>query len=91
MGKNFYRWSREKIRIENNKEILPIFHEQEIWWCSIGINIGDEEDGKNTFYERPVLVVRKFSNKLAWVVPLTTKLRDGVFGEVKNKIVRFLM
>jgi hypothetical protein len=37
-------------------------HEREIWWCSMGVNIGDEEDGKNELFERPVLILRKFNN-----------------------------
>ncbi len=55
----------------------PIFKEREVWWCSIGANIGDEEDGKNEFFSRPVLVVRKFNKKIFWGVPLSTQIKDN--------------
>jgi mRNA interferase MazF len=55
------------------------FSETEIWWTSIGLNIGDEEDGKNEKYERPVLVIKKFSGKLFVGVPLSTKVKIGKF------------
>ncbi len=39
-------------------------------WCSIGINVGDEEDGKNELYERPVLVIKKFNASAANMIIL---------------------
>lgn len=77
--KNFNKWNQEKIKIENvGCNILP-FHEREIWWCSVGLNIGDEQDGKNELFERPVLVFKKFNNKIAWVLPMSTKLKHGIY------------
>src|SRR3977135_3027575 len=37
----------------------PTFQEREIWWRSVGVNVGHEMDGKNQFYNLPVLIVRK--------------------------------
>jgi len=48
---------------------------REIWWCSVGVNIGHEMDGKNQFYNRPVLIVRKFN----FGVPLTTKIKQNPY------------
>ncbi len=42
----------------------PTFQEREIWWCSIGINVGFEIDGKNDKYLRPVLIFRKFNKNI---------------------------
>ncbi len=78
MQKNFDEWNVEKKQIHFSKP-SPIFHEKEIWWCAIGINIGYEEDGKNRLFERPVLVVKKFNKHVAWVVPVTTKAHFDVF------------
>ena len=58
---------------------MPTIRQRDIWWCSIGVNIGVEQDGKNTLYERPVLVVRKFNNRHFIGVPLTTQLKDFPF------------
>lgn len=79
MAKDFDSWNGEKKNLESTgRDTLP-FHEREIWWSSIGINLGDEQDGKNELYERPVLVVKKFNNKIAWVLPMTTKSRSGIY------------
>jgi mRNA-degrading endonuclease toxin of MazEF toxin-antitoxin module len=74
--KNFDKWNKSKKIIENrNNNHLSSFRERDVWWCSIGINIGSEEDGKNEFFERPVLVLRKFNNRMSWVIPMSTKMR----------------
>ena len=41
--------------------------------------MGDEQDGKNELFERPVLVFKKFNSKIAWVLPMSTKQRTGVY------------
>ena len=46
-----------------------------MWWCSLGVNVGHEENGKNSIFNRPVLVVKKFSHRLFWGIPLTTKVK----------------
>jgi len=45
----------------------------------LGLNIGDEEDGKNNLYERPVLVLKKFNRRIFLGVPLTTKVKDNKY------------
>ena len=79
MVKNFREWSKIKIGLEKIDLNKIEFSETEIWWTSIGINLGDEEDGKNEKYERPVLVLKKFSNKLFIGLPLSTKVKEGKF------------
>ena len=41
MDKDFDSWNKEKKEINSHDELV-LFHEREIWWCSIGINVGDE-------------------------------------------------
>lgn len=76
MHKNFDGWNQQKKALQKGFEFLSI-HEREIWWCSLGLNLGDEEDGKNFFFERPVLVLKKFNNRIAWILPLTSKPKSG--------------
>ena len=38
----------------------------------MGVNVGHAMDGKNQFYHRPVLIVRKFNPHLFFGVPLTS-------------------
>lgn len=81
-SRNFDDWNKEKKRLEDFGFSNFVFHEREIWWCSIGINLGDEQDGKNQLHERPVLVFRKFNNKIAWVLPMSTKQKEGIYYHV---------
>ena len=79
MPKDFDEWNKEKQNLENiGPDELP-FHERDIWWCSIGVNLGDEQDGKNELFERPVLVLRKFNRRIAWVLPMSTKAKEGIY------------
>lgn len=77
MAKDFTKWHKLKIKLEEKKRIY-FFHEREIWWCSIGVNLGYEEDGKNEYCERPVLILRKFSKDYFWGLPLTSKKKKGI-------------
>ena len=70
MEKDFDAWNERKKQI-NETDTEKLFHEREIWWCSFGVNIGYEEDGKNDLYERPALILKKFNRDVLWVLPLT--------------------
>lgn len=59
----------KKGELENPK---PMFRERDIWWCSIGENLWYEQDGKHENYERPVLILKKFSQDMFLWVPLTS-------------------
>jgi mRNA interferase MazF len=78
MEKDFDGWSREKKRVHERKD-GKFFHEREIWWCSLGVNVGYEEDGKNEQYERPILVVKKFNRDVLWALPLTRTTKDNQY------------
>jgi mRNA-degrading endonuclease toxin of MazEF toxin-antitoxin module len=59
------------------KEKSILFREREIWWCSIGINIGDEQNGKNESFNRPVLILRKITKTSFVGLPMTSKNKIG--------------
>ena len=68
--KKFNQWNKIKQKLHKaNKQIY--FRKKEIWWCSLGINIGYEQDGKNNNFERPVLIIKKFNKNVLWILPLT--------------------
>ncbi len=77
MQKDFDGWNSDKKEIEMFP--TPAFYERGIWWCSIGVNVGDEEDGKMHQFERPVLILRKFNKQIAWVLPMSTKHKNNDF------------
>lgn len=72
----FIQWSGEKIKLHcEAREVY--FKERQIWWASFGQNVGHEMNGKNRFFERPVLIIRKFG-PIFWAIPITTKIKhDG--------------
>ena len=78
MEKNFNDWSSLKQKLDTKTHNLN-FKERDIWWCSVGLNIGHEENGKSQFFSRPVLVVRKFNKNLFFGIPLTTKIKENKF------------
>ena len=74
--KDFTGWGKLKEKInQNERDKLPTINEREIWWCSIGVNIGDEEDGKNELHHRPVLILKKFNSRIFWGLPLSSKIK----------------
>lgn len=73
--KDFDSWNKLKEKLDKKASPL-LFKERQIWWCSLGVNVGHEEDGKNIAFNRPVLVVKKFNHRLFWGVPLTTQIKD---------------
>ncbi|MCX6716935.1 MAG: type II toxin-antitoxin system PemK/MazF family toxin [Candidatus Taylorbacteria bacterium] len=76
--KPFSKWTDIKRGLEK-KEKNVLFHEREIWWCSLGLNIGFEQDGKNDQFERPVLILKKYSKDFLIVAPLTSKEKSGEY------------
>lgn len=76
--KDFDVWNIAKKNI-HKKEFKGYIHERELWWCSLGLNVGDEEDGKNDQFERPVLIIRKFNQRIVLIVPLTTKVKENQY------------
>lgn len=63
--------------ILNARTTQPPVNVRDIWWCSIGVNIGEEMDGKSTKASRPVLVFRKLTRNSFFGMPLTSKNKAG--------------
>lgn len=76
MKHDLSEWHNLKSQLINTDKI-PTFKNREIWWCSIGLNVGHEQNGKGNSYNRPVLIVKKFNNRLFWGVPLTTQIKNN--------------
>ncbi|HCY18007.1 MAG: 2,4-dihydroxyhept-2-ene-1,7-dioic acid aldolase [Candidatus Nomurabacteria bacterium GW2011_GWF2_35_12] len=78
MEKEYDNWNKLKKDL-STKESKIFFHEREVWYCSLGKNIGYEEDGKNELFERPILIVRKFNNDIFLAIPLTSSKKDNKY------------
>lgn len=73
--KDFKKWHSKKALI-NDIVQPPFFHEREIWFCYLGTNVGFEQDGSKEDFLRPVVIVRKFNDKIFWGIPLTRPKED---------------
>ena len=81
--KRFSEWMGLKDRLHNVSHRPPLVSEREIWWVSIGENVGSEIDGKNVLFSRPVIIYRKLAHGFYFVIPTTTKVsRETVSGIV---------
>jgi len=78
MEKDFIKWNVLKQKLDRSEKRL-IFKERDVWWCSVGVNIGHEENGKDEFFARPVLVIKKFNRHLFYGIPLTTKVKENKY------------
>ena len=77
--KFFVDWTKLKVRIHTAEEVERYFYEREIWWASLGANIGFEQNGKNDNFERPILVLKKFNQYVLWALPLTSQEKEGQY------------
>jgi len=78
MEKDFEKWNKKKEKIDYKNERV-FFHEREIWWCSLGVNVGYEQDGKGKGFARPILVFKKFNKEIFWGIPITMASKTGKF------------
>lgn len=67
--KDFDAWN--EVKKINSIGHRLYFKEREIWWISLGLNIGYEEDGKGEVFMRPVLVMKKFNTNIFLGCPLS--------------------
>lgn len=73
----FTDWAHLKPQIHFSSEFDVYFRERQIWWASIGQNIGSEENGKHGNFERPVIVLKKFNPQTFLAVPISTAAKEG--------------
>lgn len=76
--KDFDNWNDSKKLI--NKNDRQVFgYPREVWWCSLGVNIGAEIDGKNENFERPVVIMKVYNKEMMFVLPTTGRAREDKF------------
>jgi mRNA-degrading endonuclease toxin of MazEF toxin-antitoxin module len=73
---SLFDWCKINILLVENKRNI-YFKKREIWWCSIGLNIGEEEFGKGLNFRRPVLIFKKFTANSFLGLPLTSIEKEG--------------
>jgi len=76
--KSIKDWCKLKIVLWD-KEDKIIFKQGDIWWCSLGMNLGEEMFGKGEKFTRPVLIFRKFTSNSFLGLPLTKQEKKGTW------------
>ena len=76
--KDFTDWHKVKTNIEQ-KEHRIYFQIRDVFFCSIGENVGFEQDGRGEEFLRPVVVIKKFNNEVFLGVPLTHTTKKGKY------------
>lgn len=77
--KDFNTWNKRKIKIDS----LDKFQHPkagEIWWCSIGVNVGTEIYGKGHDYTRPVLVINSEGSENFIGIPISSKIKNKKYS-----------
>jgi mRNA interferase MazF len=73
----FLQWIKVKATLHFLDFHPPFVSEGQIWWVSLGENIGTEINGKGNLFSRPVIIFKKLSNKFYAVIPASTKIHSG--------------
>lgn len=77
-AKEFDKWnSVKKVVDTDDRQVFG--YPREVWWCSLGVNVGAEIDGKNENFERPVIIMRVYNTKTMLVLPTTGKAKPDKF------------
>lgn len=85
MQKNFDGWNTKKKNI-HYQDSPRFYREREVWWCSLGVNIGSEQDGTGANFDRPFVIIKGFNKDTLWGVALTGKNRTGKYYFYLGKI-----
>jgi len=77
---DFDSWNELKKKIEAEKNYPDKFpKEGEVWMCSLGRNIGFEQNGGGNNFSRPNLIIKKFNNHMFWAISLSTRQKHFDF------------
>jgi mRNA interferase MazF len=78
MYKDFDKWN-EKKKILNAKNLNKIlfFSTGEVWWISLGLNLGFEMNGKGEDFMRPAIILKKYNHYSFLALPLSTSKKSN--------------
>ena len=79
MLRKFLDWFKLKVKLEEKNHIPPLVKERDVWWMSLGKNIGSEINGKSELFSRPGIIIKKLSKSTYLIAPTTTKQKTGTW------------
>ncbi len=77
--KDFSNWIKLKEELDDASHNVPHVSSGDVWWASIGENIGSEVGGKNKLFSRPVIILKKLAHGFYFVIPTTSKEKIGTW------------
>jgi mRNA interferase MazF len=75
--KRFLEWIGLMERLDAIHGRPPHVSQADMWWASIGENLGSEIHGKSALFSRPVIIYKKLAHGFYFVIPTTSKAKDG--------------
>lgn len=75
----FDEWNEEKQRIDGKTHKPPYVSVGDIWWVSIGQNVGTEMNGKSGRSSRPAVILKKLKYDFYLIAPTTTQEKSGTW------------
>lgn len=79
INKRFGEWINLKESLNKQINRPPFVSEGDVWWISIGENVGSEINGKDILFSRPAVIFKKLAHGFYFVIPTTTKQRKGTW------------
>lgn len=79
MEKRFGEWIQVKEKLHTTPRRVPHVSERDIWWFSVGENVGSEINGKNKIFTRPGIIYKKLSHDQYLIIPTSTKQKLGTW------------
>ena len=72
-----FEWIGLKQKLHQSEHKPPFVSERDLWWASLGENVGSEVNGKSDRFSRPVLIMRKLAHGFYLVAPPRPESRRG--------------
>lgn len=78
MEENFDKWNQVKKNVQEDEK-TRLFKQRDIFFITMGQNIGFEQNGKGSQFIRPVIVLKKFNKNIFFGIPTSSQYKEGVF------------
>lgn len=79
MPKQFDDWNKTKQGLDSIASEAPFVSVGDLWWFSVGENIGSEMNGKSRLFSRPAVILKKLAHGFYLIAPSTTKSKVGTW------------
>jgi len=93
-SKDFDNWNEQK-KILDSRAKNKFYHERDVWWCRLGLNVGHEQNGSGDQVARPVLILKGFSRELCLIIPITKSKKKHRYlipiGKIENKSAQLII